>query len=157
MPSKIQQSELNNQKQANQISLKDWVATTMNSRVVNTQPRNTIIPKAIQWDSVWITATEVATDRLSVVWSMSIGQFNYNWINNFSVEIITRSLGTGYKVESGIEFSKSITWDIKDLVGKETSNIKDIKLLASIYNAVTDTPVFEAKLLVKYCGKNLQD
>jgi len=157
MLSKIQQSELNNQNQANQISLKDWVVTTMNNRVVNTQPRNTIIPKTVQWDSDWITATEVDTDKLSVAWTISIGQFNYNWINNFSVEIITRGLGTGYKVERGIEFSKSIWWDIKDLVGKETADTKDIKLLASVYNYVADTPIFEAKLLVRYYSKNLQD
>ena len=154
---KMDKAELENSKQVNSISLKDWISKTVDTRVITTQPRNTTLPRTTQWDSEWITATENNTDYLWVNWSLVLGRFNQNWLSRFSVEIVTRNLGGLYQVESGSSFGKFIGWDLKDVVGSEGSSIKDIKLNASLFIHKVGTPIFEAKLLVKYIAQATHD
>jgi hypothetical protein len=154
---KLATAELDNQKQAIAISLKKWVEKTIDARVITTQPRNTTLPITTQWDSDWITVTENNTDKLWCTWSIPMGRFNYNWLSRFAIEIAVRNIGGTYKLGVGSEFSKSIGWDIKDVVGSEGSNAKDIKLLASVYVNTTGTPIFQAKLLLKYIAQANHD
>ena len=154
---KMAKAELENAKQVNDISLKGWIASQIQTRIDNTQPRNTTLPLSTQWDSEWITATENNTDNLWINWSLVLGRFNQNWLSRFSVEIVTRNLGGLYQVNSGYSFAKFIGWDIKDIVDRETSDEKTIVLNAGIFNSVIGTPIFQAKLLVKYIAQATHD
>jgi len=154
---KLATAELENGKQAIAISLQQWIETQIDNKIRNIQPRNTTLPITTQWDSTWITATQNTTDYLWIDWNLAIGKFNYNWLSRFSIAIVVKNIGEDYQISKGANFGKFIGWDIKDIVGNEGSQIKDIKLNASIFIHKIGTPVFQAKLLVKYIAQACHD
>ena len=162
MPHKLHSVELNNQNQANYISLQKWVESQINSRVLNTQPKDTILPKTIQWDSSWelmeyLVVGGVVT-KIWKSWTITIGEINYNWLSRFDIEIICRTTGGSvFSVSNGAYFTKSFWWNIQDIVGKETSNMKNVSLVAFIYSALNNQPIFETKLLVRYINQSNHD
>jgi len=57
-------------------------------------------------------------------------------------------------------FKKVIGWNIKDVVGSETSDIKDVTLIASIYldySVCILKPLLQVNLLIKYINQSLHD
>jgi hypothetical protein len=154
---KLAKAELDNQKQDNAISLKKWIESNVNKRVVTTQPRNTTLPRTTQWDSEWVTVTENNTDYLWANWNLDFGQFNQNWLSRFAIEIIVKDIGGLYSIEVGYGYGKSVSWDIKDIEESPGSNIKNIKLNAGLFVHKVGTPIFQAKLLVKYIAQATHD
>lgn len=161
---KLQNAELNNNIQSNKISLQKYLYDTMVNRTVKSQPLGQNLTNTIQWDSEW----ELVESRLvgSVVteiwknWIISLGEFNYTWLRNFQVEIICKNGlngdgdSTGFSVGQNLYYKRFIGWGIKDIEGKETSDIKNVSLVAGLYSyKPTTLPVFYTKLLVKYINQ----
>jgi hypothetical protein len=164
---KLQNAELNNNIQANQISLQKWVEAQITSRILNTQPRNQNINCSITWDSDWEDMTTMMSGSVIVLiyksWDVLIGDINYNWLDKFKIEIICRNGvegdgdSTRFSVAAGNYFKKFVGWDIKDLVLNPSSNTKTVRLLASLIMYSGILPPFQAKLLVKYIDQTNRD
>jgi hypothetical protein len=165
---KIPIAELNNQSQANKISLQSWVESQVISRVQNTQPRNQSINVASNWDSDWETMDSImsGTTVLAIykTWDILLGDINYNLLNKFSVDMVFRNgvLGdgdsAGFQVSTNIYFKKFIGWDVKDLIATPASDIKTIRIIASLFTYTPGVlPIFQSKLLVKYLDQTNRD
>jgi hypothetical protein len=161
---KIQTAEFNNQVQENSITLQEFIQSTMVDKVNNTQPRTINLTNNRAWDSDWLLMDSNIYIEIWKSWRVFIGRINQKWINNFQVEIILKNGTTGGGNSSAFEvgfsgqaFNKFIGWDVKDVAGDETSDTKDITLIASIYSNLLNQPVFYAKLLVKYINEAGRD
>lgn len=156
---KLSKLELENKKQANAISLKQWIETQIINRVNNTQPRNTTLPLSGQWDSDWVTVNnlevEGSTPQQWYTWRIIIGEFNTDWLSRFSIEVVCKDVGGLYRISSA--FYKFIGWEFTDVIGNETSKIKNIVLVVSISSKAINTEIFQAKLLVKYIAQACHD
>jgi hypothetical protein len=102
-------------------------------------------------------------------WSIPIGTFNQELLNNFQVEIVCKNGVNGdgdsskFQVSPSLYFKKFYGWDIKDIAGQETSDMKVISLVASLYTYaysvvfVPVLPIFYSRLLVKFVNQSLRD
>lgn len=160
---KLPNAELNNQVQANAISLQQFIESKINSRVVNTQPRNLNLTSTVQWDSGWSLMDSNLTNEMWKSWKLSIGRINQNWLTNFQIEIVCKNGvsgeldSSGFQVSTYYGFKKFIGWDIKDVEGSETSDMKDVSLVASVYSALLNQPIFYVQVLVKYINQSNLD
>ena len=157
---KLQNAELTNGVQANAISLQQWMESKIVSRVNTTQPKDTTLAKTTQWDTEWETVESIS--QVGIVtqvwkgWSIPIGQINHLWLARFSVELLFRNGNLPFQVSNSTLFKKSIGWDLKDVAGKETSDVKDTTLVAYVHSQFINHPIFEVKLIVRYIDQSLR-
>jgi hypothetical protein len=161
MPSKLNNLILTNAAQENDISLQKWIELHILTRIDTTNPRDVNLTKTVQWDSDWETVESLieagVVTKVWKQWRIPIGQINQRWLTRFSVEMIFRNGNSLFQVSNSSLFKKSFVWDIQDVVGKETSDLKNITLVAFVYSQFLNHPVFEAKLLVKYINQTNHD
>ena len=97
-----------------------------------------------------------------------MGELNINYLEYFKVDFVVRNGENGDGDSTAFspawtfftndrKFYKFWGWDIKDIVGIETSNTKKVTLVASFYhfNRVYSFPTLQAKLLIQYCNQSI--
>lgn len=161
MNKKLNNLSLNADKQKQDISLQSWIGETMARQISAFQPNNQFIQKANVWTTDWenpnISAIIGGGDAIWYNWSIDMGQLNLNQLNSFQVEILLRNgedangNSTGFEMLTSPGFYRFHGYDIKDLEADPTSDVKNIKLIASFYleDAVVFIP-FQSKLIVQY-------
>jgi len=170
---KLATAVLEQNKQANDVSLQQWVKGKIDNQVNSINPSNTVISNT-NMNSPWYLVDQAqgiygTVDQKSIykTWRIDMGELNISYLDYFKFEIVTKNGENGEKDTTGFTpawtfysdylfFFKFWGWDIKDIVGSETSNVKKISLVVSYaYYRQINFPDFQSKLLIQYCNQGI--